>query len=292
MPVAAVAGCGYVGERVAGRLAARGLRVLAGRRHPDRWDGIRPAGVIPVGLDLDSGRGLEAMATAQVLVCAYPPPSEGSGDPRTARLLAALAGSPPGRVVYLSTTGLYGDRRGAVVDETAAPAPRSARARRRQDAERRIRRFGRDSGWVVNILRVAGIYGPGRLPAERIRKGEALRVAWPEPRFTNTIHVSDLVSLVLRVLVRGRLGRLYNACDGAEREQGALLEATARALGLELPAPVPPAQARLRLSADRLAFLAESRRCRNDRAQRELGWEPAFTDLDTGVRASLAEGQD
>jgi len=289
----AIAGCGYVGLRLARLLAAAGHPVLAGSRHPETLRGRLPEGARAFRLDLDSGAGLGVLAAAHGLVAACPPPRAGTADPRSARLTAALAGLPAGRgprrAVYLSTTGVYGDRGGAWVDETAAPAPRTDRARRRLDAEGRWRRLGREGRCTVSILRVAGIYGPGRLPAEAVRAGTAARVAWPEVRYTNAIHVDDLVALIGRALARGWPNRIYNACDGGEHAQGALAAATAAALGLELPPPLSPADAERELSAMRLSFLAESRRCRSDRAVRELGWGPRFADLAAGVAASLAE---
>jgi nucleoside-diphosphate-sugar epimerase len=141
------------------------------------------------------------------------------------------------------------------------------------------------------LLRVAGIYGPGRLPVDRVRAGEALRVAWPEVRYSNAIHVDDLVELILAALGRGRPNRVYNACDGVAHRQGALLEAVAAELGVALPSPLTPEAAERELSPVRLSFLAESRRCRGDRARTELGWRPRYTDLADGVRASLATGE-
>jgi nucleoside-diphosphate-sugar epimerase len=164
------------------------------------------------------------------------------------------------------------------------------RAQRRLDAEARWRRLGRQGRCRVSILRVAGIYGPGRLPAEAVREGTVPRVAWPQARYANAIHVDDLAVLIARTLDAGRPNRVYHACDGVDRPQGALAEAVAAVLGCPLPEPLTPEQAERELSAMRLSFLAESRRCRNDRARTELGWAPRFLDLEAGVRASLAEG--
>jgi nucleoside-diphosphate-sugar epimerase len=285
-----IAGCGYVGRRLAHRLAAAGYRVLAGSRDPEALRPVLPPGARAFRLDLDSGVGLGVVAGAERVVAAYPPPRAGERDPRTARLTAALAASGmPARVVYLSTTGVYGDRGGEAVTETATPAPLTERARRRLDAEGRWRRLGRRGRCRVSILRVAGIYGPGRLPTEAVRDGTVPRVAWPERRYSNAIHVDDLVALIARTLEAGRPNRLYHACDGVDRPQGALAEAVAAVLGCPLPEPLTPEQAERELSAMRLSFLAESRRCRMDRVRSELGWAPRFTDLEAGVRACLTE---
>jgi nucleoside-diphosphate-sugar epimerase len=291
-PLVAIAGCGYVGQRLAHRLAAAGVPVLAGSRAPEALRPLLPPGARAFRLDLDRGLGLHVLAAADRVVAAFPPPRKGHSDPRSARLAAALAAGRAARAVYLSTTGVYGDRGGAVVSETDAVAPGTERARRRLDAEARWRRLGRGGRCRVSILRVAGIYGPGRLPVAAVREGTAARVAWPETRYTNTVHVDDLVTLILRVLERGRPNRVYHACDGVDRVQGALQEAVAAALGVELPAPLDPERAERELSPMRLSFLAESRLCANGRATAELGWAPAYADLAEGVRASLVEAGD
>jgi len=283
-PTVAVVGCGYVGQRLAARLGGAGYRVLAGSRQPAA---SAPPGVEPFALDLDAGTGLAPLAAADAVVCALPPAGTAARDQRSENLAAALARHRPRRVLYLSSTGVYGDCGGAVVDETRPAAAQTERARRRLAAERCWRRFGAASGTTVNLLRVAGIYGPGRLPTERVRAGEALRVAWPETRYTNTIHVDDLVALIVRTLARGRPGRVYNACDGVDRYQGALLEAVAAVLGVDLAPPLSPEAARREMTPMRLSFLEESRRCRAERAMAELAWQPRHTNLEAAVRASL-----
>lgn len=285
----AIVGCGYVGGRLARALVVAGHRVLAGSRDPERLRPRLPYGAVPFRLDLDQGIGTGIVRAAPLVVVAHPPPRSGVTDPRSARLAAALRPCPPRRLLYLSTVGIYGDRGGAWVTETCPPAPATDRSRRRLDAEACWRGFGRATGSVVTLLRVAGIYGPGRLPLEAVRKGEAWRVAWPERRFTNPVHADDLVGLIRAALHRGRPGRAYHACDGQERPQGALQETVAEVLGLGLPEPLDPQHARRTLSEMRLSFLAESRRCCNSRALRELPWTPAYSDLREGVEASLRE---
>ncbi len=288
-PGVAIAGCGYVGCRLAHLLAAEGRRVLAGTRDPARLRPHLPPGAVPIWTDLDAGNGVAALAGAPLVVVALPPPRSGERDPRSARLASALACHPPRRLVYLSSVGVYGDRAGAWVSETSPPAPGTARARRRMHAEGLWRRFGRRTGTSVTLLRVAGIYGPGRLPVAGVREGGAYRVDWPEIRYTNPIHVDDLVGLIRAALHRGAPNRVYNGCDGAEHRQGALQEAVASALGLSPPPWLSPAEAEECLSAMRLSFLRESRRCSNARARGELLWVPRYPDLAQGVRASLRE---
>ena len=286
-PRVAVVGCGYVGTRLSHWLAAAGHTVVAAARKRPEGVAAAPGRIRPVAVDLDTGAGLTALAGCDAVVALQPPPREGERDPRTARLLAALGRRPPQRLIYVSTTGVYGDRGGAWMPETAPVAPATDRARRRWDAEERVRGFGRRTGTQTAIVRASGIYGPGRLGEDRVRSGQALRVAWPERRFVSLIHVADMVDLLVRVLRHGRGGRIFHACDGQPHEQGALPEATARVLGLDVPDPVFPAEARATFSAMRLSFLEESRRCDATRTRQELGWTPAHTDLETAVRASL-----
>lgn len=274
-------------------LLERGHRVLAGARDLDSLRRRLPSEVMTFRLDLDTGNGLERVAPAAAVIHMAPPSRSGRTDLRTARLVASLGCHPlPSCLIYISTTGVYGDQQGAWVDESTPTRPRTERANRRVDAERRLRTWGGRQGtpWV-HILRVPGIYGPGRLPVERVQAGQGWRVAWPETRYTNLIHVDDLVQLILRVLERGRPNRIYNAGDGNIHPQGALLGAVANLLGLSLPEPLTPEEANRHLSPTRLSFLEESRRCAITRAFRELGFHPLFPDLAAGVQASWSAVQ-
>src|SRR5664279_3932799 len=174
-PTLLIVGCGDIGLRVARFVAGR-WRVLALTSSPARVAALRAAGVVPLVGDLDDGASLARLAgLADVVLHLAPPPSQGAVDSRTAHLVAALARSTRlGRLVYASTTGVYGDRGGAVVAETDAVRPATDRARRRVDAETRVRWLGRAHGVAVTVLRIPGIYALARVaagPVERVVRG-------------------------------------------------------------------------------------------------------------------------
>jgi nucleoside-diphosphate-sugar epimerase len=219
------------------------------------------------------------------------PPAKGSdGDPRLERYLESLE-SMPRRLIYLSTTGVYGDRAGAVVNEDTPTAPITARAARRVAAERTLRAWAdaRRVSWC--ILRVPGIYGPGRLPLERLRRGEPAVVP-REATPGNRIHVADLVTACVAAGVAAAAdGRIYNVTDGSEDSLTEYLLRVAEIAKLPAPPLVSRAHAERALSETSWSFLAESRRVDNRRMLDELGVALEFHDLDAGIRASLGETQ-
>ena len=267
-----IVGSGDVARRIIPWLARRFL-VRALVRRPEERDALRALGATPIVADLDRPASLARLAgiADYVLHCA-PPPGEGQDDPRTRRLLAALMqrASLPRRLVYISTTGVYGDCAGAWLDETRPLRPASARAVRRVAAENRLRRFGCRSGCRVSVLRAPGIYdSDARLPLARLRKGEPV-LAPEDDVFTNHIHADDLARLLALALFRGRPNRVYNASDDSQLRMGEYFDLVADAVGLPRPPRLPRAALSERLSALTLSFMSESRRLDNGRIKREL----------------------
>jgi len=267
-----IVGSGDVARRIIPWLARRFL-VRALVRRPEERDALRALGATPIVADLDRPASLARLAgiADYVLHCA-PPPGEGQDDPRTRRLLAALMqrASLPRRLVYISTTGVYGDCAGAWLDETRPLRPASARAVRRVAAENRLRRFGCRSGCRVSVLRAPGIYdADARLPLARLRKGEPV-LAPEDDVFTNHIHADDLAHLLALALFRGRPNRVYNASDDSQLRMGEYFDLVADAVGLPRPPRLPRADLSERLSALTLSFMSESRRLDNGRIKREL----------------------
>lgn len=267
-----IVGSGDVARRIIPWLARRFL-VRALVRRPEERDALRALGATPIVADLDRPASLARLAgiADYVLHCA-PPPGEGQDDPRTRRLLAALMqrASLPRRLVYISTTGVYGDCAGAWLDETRPLRPASARAVRRVAAETRLRRFGCRSGCRVSVLRAPGIYdSDARLPLARLRKGEPV-LAPEDDVFTNHIHADDLARLLALALFRGRPNRVYNASDDSQLRMGEYFDLVADAVGLPRPPRLPRAALSERLSALTLSFMSESRRLDNGRIKREL----------------------
>jgi nucleoside-diphosphate-sugar epimerase len=272
-PTLLIAGCGDVGVRVVRLLGAR-WRVLALTREPARVPELRALGVRPVVGDLDRPETLGRLgALPDAVLYLVPPPPEGRADPRTARLVRALMrGGRARRVVYASTTGVYGDRRGARLDETSPMRPRTERAWRRADAEARWRAYGRASGARVSILRVPGIYALDRAggdPRERVARGTPV-LSHADDVYTNHIHADDLARACVAALHRGRAQRIVHASDDGECRMGDWYDAVADHAGLPRPPRVSRAEAERVLGAASMSFLSESRRLSNARLVREL----------------------
>lgn len=251
----------------------------------ERLSQIRAAGATATQLDLDAPIAPLDLAGEMVFYMAPPEPT-GKRDERLERLLAHATGRPR-RFVYLSTTGVYGDRQGGHVDEDTPPAPRTERAIRRLAAEQAVRAWAEahDVSWC--ILRVAGIYGPGRLPIGRLRRQEPA-IEPDEATPTNRIHIDDLAAAAVAAGLREQAGRrIYNVTDGSEDSLTAYLQRVARVLGLAPPPLISRAEALERFSARTWSFLGESRRVDNRRMLEELGVTLAYSDLDAGIRASM-----
>jgi nucleoside-diphosphate-sugar epimerase len=285
-----IIGCGYVGRRLARRYLDVGEEVTGLVRSDESRAALADAGIPAAVCDLatDSLTHL-ALAGAGVFHLA-PPPAKGEVDVHTRRLKVAFSQTgAPRRVVYVSTTGVYGDCGGAWVDETWPPAPGVDRARRRWDAESTLRRWSRETGGELVILRVAGIYGPGRLPLERIRRGLPL-VNEAESPYSNRVHVDDLVAACVAAMERGKPGGVYNVCDGNPSTMTDYFFRVADAAGLPRPPVISLEEAAGALSPGMMSYLRESRRLSNRRMREELGVTPRYPDLAGGLAACLAEG--
>jgi nucleoside-diphosphate-sugar epimerase len=272
-PVLLIVGCGDIGLRVL-RLLHRRWRVLALSSSPARVPALRAAGALPLLGDLDDAASLGRLAAlADAVLHLAPPPSRGSTDPRTRNLLHALARSARvRRLVYASTSGVYGDAGGARFDETRPVNPATERAQRRVDAEVRIRHHGRAFGVRVSVLRVPGIYAldrEGGDPRDRVCRGAPVLVP-EEDVFTNHIHADDLARACVAAVLRGAPQRIYHICDGNDGRMGDHFDAVADAFGLPRPPRLTRAEAALRLSPAQMSFLAESRRLDNRRMREEL----------------------
>ncbi|MDE2612964.1 MAG: SDR family oxidoreductase [Burkholderiales bacterium] len=272
-PVLLIVGCGDIGVRVLRLVHAR-WRVLALTSQPERLAQLRALGARPLLGDLDRSATLGRLgALADAVLHLAPPPAAGERDPRTRALLAALARGGRARVlVYASTTGVYGDAGGARLDETRAVAPASDRARRRVDAERLVRWFGRSAGVRTTILRIPGIYARDRAgghPRERLLRGTPVLES-ADDVYTNHIHADDLARACVAALVRGRPQRVVHACDASELKMGDYFDLAADLEGLPRPPRITRAEARARLPALHLSFMSESRRLANARLRHEL----------------------
>jgi len=272
-PVLLIVGCGDVGLRVLRLLAGR-YRLLVLTSTPSRAEALRAAGAVPLIGDLDKPGTLARLAgLADAVLHLAPPPLQGTTDPRTRHLLDALARKRRVRcLVYGSTSGVYGDCGGARFDETRAVNPGTDRARRRVDAESRIRWFGRVHGVRVTVLRIPGIYAidrEGGHPRERLLRGTAVLNAEDDVH-TNHIHADDLARACVAALARGLPQRVIHACDDTDLTMGDYFDLAADLCGLPHPPRISRAEARETLSPMLLSFMSESRRLDNQRLKREL----------------------
>ncbi|MBM3486590.1 MAG: NAD-dependent epimerase/dehydratase family protein [Alphaproteobacteria bacterium] len=244
------------------------------------------------GRPLDDARG--ALDGATHLVVSVPP--DGDGDPvldHHAADIAATAGL--GWIGYLSTTGVYGDRGGAVVDEETPPAPGQDRSVRRLAAEAAWRRLGREAGIPVVVFRLAGIYGPGRSAFDQLRAGTARRIVKPGQAFSR-VHVADIVGVIRAAMAEPRADRvdadriyadrIYNVCDDEPAPSAAVVAEAARLLGVAPPPEEPYDPATLTPMAR--SFFAENRRVANGRIKTELGYALRFPSYREGLAAILA----
>jgi nucleoside-diphosphate-sugar epimerase len=265
-------------------------RIYALSHSPQRFAALRALGIIPLRGDLDRPQTLDAIAgLAHDVVHFAPPPDRGVNDTRTAHLIAALAKgrSVPQQLVYISTSGVYGDCNGELVAETRPPRPQTERARRRADAERRLREWGARAGVRVVILRVPGIYAADRLPLARLRKGTpALRPE--EDAYVNHVHADDLARIVVAALHRGHPNRMYNAADDAPQKMGDYFDLVADGFGLPRPPRITRAEAERVIAPNLLSFMRESRRLANHRIKRELRARLRFPTVRDGIAAARA----
>lgn len=284
-----IVGSGDVARRILPLLVRR-ARVYALLRDPARAGEWRAAGAIPVLADLDRPAGLRRVAgLADAILHLAPPPGDGVRDTRTRHLLAALGQSKslPRRLVYVSTTGVYGDCGGAVIDETRALHPESTRAARRVDAERALREWGAQTGVAISILRAPGIYAGDRLPLERLQKGTPALVDRDDV-YTNHIHAADLAAACVAALRRGRANRAYNVVDDSDLKMAAYFDRVAAAFDLPPPPRLSRADAARQLSPVQLSFMRESRRIVNRRLKQELKLRLAYPTIDAGIAEAVA----
>lgn len=266
-----IIGCGDVIRRNLPNLLQR-FRVYILVRQPEMAQSLRALGAHVIIGDLDQPATLRRVSgLGEWVIHSAPPPGQGLDDPRTRRLLAALAqaGMVPQRLAYISTSGVYGDCQGALIQETRPLHPANARAHRRVDAERQIRAFARRQACQVSIFRAPGIYAEDRLPLSRLQSGTPAILA-EEDAYSNHVHALDLARLTALGLFRARNCRAYHACDGEHHKMGDYFDQVADAAGLDRPSRISRQQAQETLSPTLLSFMNESRRLSNLRLISEI----------------------
>ncbi len=287
-PALLIVGCGDVGLRVLELLRGR-WRVLALTSSPARREDLRQAGARPLLGNLDDAATLGRLgALADTVLHLAPPPASGEHDSRTRNLLRALARSGRvRRIVYASTSGVYGDCGGVRFDETRTPRPTTARARRRVDAEAQLRGYGLRAGVRVSLLRIPGIYASDRdggHPRERLQRGTPVLRAQDDV-YTNHIHADDLARACVAALHHALPQRVVHVSDDTELRMGEYFDLAAELCGLPRPPRISRAEAAAQLLPMQLSFMSESRRLDNQRLKRELKLRLRYPTVAEGLLA-------
>ena len=272
-----IVGYGDIARRAAPLLSSRFELRLASRAN---------------GIDLDRPESLALLGADAVLHCA-PPPQTGEVDTRTANLLAALERQRilPTRVAYISTSGVYGDCGGALVDESRTVNPRSARAKRRVHAEQQLALWCTRHRISLIVLRAPGIYAADRLPLERLRAGTPV-LREEDDVFTNHIHAEDLAGICDRSLQDDAPSGTYNASDDTQLRMSAWFDLVADRAGLPRPPRIARSEASTRVSPELLSFMNESRRLDNTRLKRDLGVRLRYPTVQDGLKHEHLAGID
>lgn len=280
-----IIGCGDIGLRVAQRWQRQDIDLIGVVRSASSRDHMQGEGVSAAICDLGQTVCCLPELQADSLIYYFvPPPSTGQHDEHSRKFLECLGQQDmvPSRIVAISTTGVYGDRGGDLVTEEALPNPQVDRARRRYDMECQLRQWCDKRGTDLIILRVGGIYGPGRLPLERIRKGIPILQEQLAPK-TNRIHAEDLADICVAAAKVNQHYRVYNISDGTDSNMSEYFLTLADYFGLPRPPQVDWAEAERVMSPGMLSYLCESRRVSNARMLQELGVELKYPDLMSGL---------
>ena len=282
-----IVGCGDVGRRIALRARGAGDEVHCLVRSRESATRLLGMGLETTCVDLDSDIPIPAADDAGHRIhYLAPPPATGTTDPRMRRYLASLPCNGSQRILYISTTGVYGDCQGEWVDEQRPANPQVDRARRRHDAEQQLLAWRDRTGGEVIILRVAGIYGPGKLPTARLEK-QVPMIGEADAPWTNRIHIDDLVSVCEAAMAKGPDGSVYNVSDGHPGNMRDYFDRVADQLGLPRAPLISLEEARATLSPGMLSYLGESRRLDNRKMLHELGVTLRYPDLESGLAASV-----
>ena len=279
-----IIGCGNIGLRVAHLWQARGASVHALARSAASAAALQARKITVLSGDLDQPENLPLLPGHSIVYFFAPPPPHGVTDPRMRGFLDALPNDRlPARVVYISTSGVYGDVRGAWVTEESPVNPILDRSRRRLDAEQGLQSWATRTGVPVVILRVPGIYGPGRLPVDVVKSGRPI-LSEAESMYTNRIHADDLAHICMVAGEPQSPSGIYNVSDGHPGSMAQYFKAVADLLGVPRPPEVSMDEAKRILSPEMMSYLTESRRVDNSKMLRELGVTLQFPTLAEGLR--------
>ena len=281
-----IAGCGYIGERIARLTRDDGGIVTCMVRSSDHAARLSGDGFSTIACSLDDIAAIPQLDLAGcTLFYLVPPPGGGITDTRAGNFIATLAdATPPSKIVYISATSVYSESAGGIVTEDSPAEPLSAMGRRRRDAEKAFIECGRANHVPVLILRVSGIYGPGRLPLMQISQGQPL-LREEESGPSNRIHADDLAAVCLAAAVRGEDGDIFNVSDGHPSSMTSYFNACADALKLPRQPQVTFEEARLVMSPLMFSYVSESRVVDCGRMLKQLNVSLRYPTVQEGLAA-------
>ena len=279
-----IVGCGDIGKRIASLAKTKGCEITALVRSPEKLDALKHIITRTISASLDDPSTLSSLPTAgATLFYLAPPPGGGITDPRMRNFCAALVpGTEPKKIIYLSTTGVYGECGDVPVTEEKLPNPQSTRGMRRLDAEKTVTAWGQERGVPVVILRVTGIYGPGRLPLQHLLNGTAI-LAESEAPVTNRIHADDLAMVCMAAAEKGENGDIFNVSDGEHGTMTQYFNAMADLLGMKRPQQVSREEASRSMPPLLYSYFSESRRIDNSLMLNRLGVTLQYPTLAQGL---------
>ena len=286
-----ISGCGDIGNRVALRWLQRDVTVFGLARNVASHNQCVANNIEALNGDLDDPESLQHLVLKDVILYHFaPPPPTGDTDPRIGNLLqiAQPPANLPSKVILISTTAVYGDCQGQWVTEESPVAPTSERGKRRLHSEQTLIRWSAITGVPYIILRVPGIYGPGRLPIDRIKKAlPVLKEA--ESPYTNRIHANDLANICVVAAESPLTNRIYNVTDGHPSTMTRYFKTIADAYNLPHPPEISMQEAQQVMSAGMLSYLQESRRIDNKKLLSELGITLQYPELSVSALLGTAE---
>lgn len=281
-----IAGCGYIGVRIARLWMEQGAEVTCVVRTPEKAAELSAQGCEPLVASFDEPGSITLPDLAgSILYYLVPPPGGGIADTRARNFTSALRqGAHPAQIVYMSATSVYSETGGGIVTEESAVEPRSAMGKRRLDAERAFQEYGEQTGSAVTVLRVSGIYGPGRLPLMQVSQGQPL-LREEESGPSNRIHADDLAAVCLAAAESGRSGDVYNVSDGTPSSMTSYFNACADLLGYPRQPQITLEEARQVMSPLMLSYVTESRVVDNSRMLERLGIRLRYPSMREGLPA-------
>lgn len=283
-----IVGCGDIGERVAKIWINAGKSVYGAARSEASQNKLEQCHIQPCRIDLEDLASLTNMPSKNALVYYFaPPPAKGQLDARMANFLESLNESnPPVHIIYISTSGVYGDQKGQLINEQSPVNPQVDRAKRRYHAEQQLQQWSEASKIPVTILRVGGIYGPGRLPVQRLKDQIPMVHENLAPQ-TNRIHADDLAQVCVAAATIKAHGEIYNVSDGTNSNMTEYFNTIADFCNLPRPPLVDWVEAEKTISKGMLSYLKESRRMDNSKMINELGVKLLYPTLKDGLKSCI-----